>query len=567
MKLITDNNHKKIDLRNLSLSKVKRFNARLGSVALSIALLSGSGIGKKVVEAATDKTSSIKIEREYLKDSVFVEHDKGEKISTGYTFYPVFDDSRTVQGDQYTYEDLEHVEEALIYIHDNVDYDFLNYMPNLKKLSIVDQSTMPKLQNIDGSRFPVGITIELQQLFGNSSFCEERYRFLKEIPQIGTLALGSSNSSYVIDSSFLHEFQNIENLKLSLDATSNFQYSDFHNFSSVELVGKPYDIAMYFSNEDLEKLEHGDIPFVCPNIDKVKSINNQITSIVHGLNIPSDATDQEKLNAVLEYVLSTCQYDEDVAKDQNNNGGKNRERLLSSFYQEGQMTAAFEKSTQVCGNYAALTATLCREVGLDAYFMNSFNHAWDAVKVGDYFYYVDPTWLDGHTIAFQGESYTGSDGSITIQYIPMTAEEILKSDDPSRIERCSWYMEDPTNISGIDNQQESHKATIIPPGVELVPIESHDELDTMFYETDSQSDTARQGDLNVDDEKENDISSHKFKVNFSGKTYIVGGAALVGILSALGIGSLLHHKKKNKRQGKYKEVNPFDKEDNISKHF
>lgn len=558
MELKLSKDHHKIDLRNLSLPKVKRFNARLGSVGLSIALLSGSGLGTKVVEASPIEETTSYTAMVDPSTYTIVEHDKSDVVSIPSNFYPTFDDTRQVQGGNYTYEDLEHVVSATVLIHDDMNYEFLNYMPNIRNLSITDQSNVPKLQNIDGSRFPTGITITISQLFGNSSFCEERYGFLKDISQIENLTVGSSSTAFRIHSSFLQSLKNVKNLKLALDATSNFKYQDFSYLSSLELIGKPYDIAMHFSNAELDELINRGIPVICQDIDKVKNINQQITEIIQTMNLSSNATDQEKLNAILEYVLQRCQYDENVFSI-SHSGQEVPEELKKVFYRDGEMTAAFEDSTQICGNYAALTATLCRELGLDVYFMDSSNHAWDAIKVGDYFYYVDPTWLDGSQVTLSKTTYQSEDGmTMSFEFVPMTAEEVLKSDDPSRIEKFPWYMEDPTNFNQYEDSMGSHQAEFIPIGLELVPVDSHQaELEDILSEQTETTQTAEnsekinEGIMVVEDdtsERESELSSGKFNVHINGKTIAIGSAAFAGIMAALGVGVLLHRQKKKRRE-------------------
>ena len=59
---------------------------------------------------------------------------------------------------------------------------------------------------------------------------------------------------------------------------------------------------------------------------------------------------------------------------------------------------AILRHTGVCDSYARLYFMLCRAAGLDAYVIYGDTrmayHAWTAVKIGDKWYYADPTWDD-----------------------------------------------------------------------------------------------------------------------------------------------------------------------------
>ena len=96
----------------------------------------------------------------------------------------------------------------------------------------------------------------------------------------------------------------------------------------------------------------------------------------------------------------------------------------------------------------------------------------------------------------------------------------------------------------------SHNLVIEPVGLELVDIPDdvrNRELGIMVEESTTEATTEEQTTLTAVNTSE-DMSNKKFKVTFNGKTYIIGAAALFGILSAVGIGSLVHKEKKRKEE-------------------
>ena len=56
--------------------------------------------------------------------------------------------------------------------------------------------------------------------------------------------------------------------------------------------------------------------------------------------------------------------------------------------------AAMLYNLSVCQSYAAVYNQAARELGLLSHVIYSRNHAWVAVRIGGYWYYVDPTWDD-----------------------------------------------------------------------------------------------------------------------------------------------------------------------------
>lgn len=548
MELKTNEDHKSMDLRAIRMDLAKKIGVTLTTGELVISLLSGCSFSKKDSSISTDPSlETIEEVEESSRIYDIPDHEAKEVFNLNPSIHlmGICDGGGGIYYDQteITYEQLSNVTILSVYVDSDGefatdDFDFLNYMPNLKSLSINDYAEGNHFDNIDGSRFSNEISINIIIDPRTEKFVsDDSYHFLRDIPSISELVIGSEEIPTNVDSDFLQSLHNVDNLELALYGFSNFHYQDLTHLSSLKLVGLPYDIAMFFSNKDLDALEKAGVELSGFSMDEVRDINNKIDDIVKSLNIDENATDQEKLNAILLYVLENYQYDPEISHLVDTDDERLNDEA-ANFYTEGEMTAGFENDTQICGNYAAITYTLGRRVGLDINMMTSNNHAWDVVKIGDYQYYTDPTWLDDERIA--GEQKTEiTDYGCTISFDYISPEDLLREGNQEELDNVDWYLEDPTKIGDIDSKHESHEAVFLPAGVELSEIP----VDTQPQE----SDTSEQ----IEEEVETDTETKAeggIRFNINGKVITVGLAAGVGILSALGIGCLVNKKQEEKRR-------------------
>ena len=513
--LKVDKNHKRIDLREIDLKRAKELGLQIGAATLTLFML--SGCGKKKLEDNVKKNDVIpttsqeiaidEVEETVVKEYNIEEHNPDELVgsfSRGVEFK--FADGRDVNLNELTYEDLRHVVECSLVVDDDEknNYDYLNYMPNLKSLKILDiGSTKARLDNIDGSRFPSDISIEFY-CSDNAEFSEEKFGFLKDVQNIHTLGISFTSN---VDSSFIQSLKQVHNLKFNVARFSNFTYTDMTYLDSLELIGGTYDIVTCFSTDTIKGLEEHGVKVTADSLAEIKEVDKQIDDIVASLNIDDNATDQEKLNAVLTYVLTEFTYDPEVASSQ----GVEHESLSSSFYKNGSLDAAMTNETQICGNYAAMTSTLLKRLGVEAFNLNSKTHSWNAVKIGDYYYFVDACWLDNDY-----------------------ATECFANNNTSEIGNFSWYLIDPTELDAIEK---SHNATFIPHGLDIKDIPENVENEVKYKEVIQ----------NLDEDKVRDITGKKFEVTVGGKIITIGASAFVGVLAALGVGKLIKSKKERER--------------------
>ncbi len=104
-------------------------------------------------------------------------------------------------------------------------------------------------------------------------------------------------------------------------------------------------------------------------------------------------TDYAKVKAIHDFICGTITYDDVHVGD-------------TSYAHQYTPYAALFDHTAVCQGYALLFYRLCLEAGIDTRFIagtvkddegNDEPHAWNIVKLGDLYYYVDTTWDDQET--------------------------------------------------------------------------------------------------------------------------------------------------------------------------
>ena len=582
MEVKIDGNHKKIDLRELDLKKAKELGIKVGATIMTLFML--SGCGKKKAEEHVNSVEPTETSQEIVMDETvptvvetqeivettkevktydIKEHDPSELVNNNGLFITGFDDDRRVNSGDLTYDDLAHVVSCTLVIKDDGDYELLNHMPVLQNISIMDLSTESKLDNIDGSRLPSGVNISIRVPYGEGGFTRERFGFLEDAKDIGTLQLGGEEDTVLIDSEFVQDLRQVHNLKLTVDYHTNFRYKDLTYLDSLELYGKPYDAAIYFSTKDLEELEKSGVVLQGDNLEAVKSVDKELDEIVKSLNISENATTQEKLNAILTYVLSEYEYDENIHQ-LINSGVDVPDEMYEPFYGEGYLMGGMKGDSQICGNYAAMTTALLKRVGVDSFNMTSKTHAWVAVQIGDYYFYCDPTWIDGDYYSTERTIQDPNNpNSITIEFASVKAEDAFKNNDTTAMGGLSWYLVDPTEVDEIktsEGNRESHDVDIMPYGFEAKDIpedveaqvryEKQEELQQMVSEDVVEETKETEDVTSIDDEveKAEDISKKEFRVNINGKTIAIGAGAFVGVLAAIGGGVLIHKKKEDERR-------------------
>ena len=123
-------------------------------------------------------------------------------------------------------------------------------------------------------------------------------------------------------------------------------------------------------------------------------VDEEITRILSDGTLDLEGlTDYARVKAIHDFICGTVTYDDEHVND-------NSYKLQYTPY------AALIDHTAVCQGYALLFYRLCLEAGIDTRFIggtvkndegNDEPHAWNIVKLGDLYYYVDTTWDDQET--------------------------------------------------------------------------------------------------------------------------------------------------------------------------
>ena len=116
------------------------------------------------------------------------------------------------------------------------------------------------------------------------------------------------------------------------------------------------------------------------------AVDAKVAQVLESFAFTEETTDYEKVKAIYDYVCANVTYD---------NGHLADDTYLLKY----TAYAALINGTSVCQGYALLMYRLLLEVGIDSRVImgeaNGGAHAWNIVKLGDYYYDLDSTWDAG----------------------------------------------------------------------------------------------------------------------------------------------------------------------------
>lgn len=165
--------------------------------------------------------------------------------------------------------------------------------------------------------------------------------------------------------------------------------------------------------------------------EQERTLNETLTEALRGLNL-SQATDYQKIDRIYDYICDHVSYD-----------GEDTTTQKYTAY------SALERGTAVCQGYALLLYRMLREAGFSTRIIagtataSGENHAWNIVRLGDVYYYLDSTWDAGnanHNYFLRGtgdfpghqawEDYTTEDFAATYP-VAESKFEADAADDPA----------------------------------------------------------------------------------------------------------------------------------------
>ena len=535
---------------------MKKNGIRLTSFGLATLMLLGNSITVTRAFAAEDRSNK------YSYDISYVNDDSDIVINDAYTeslmdFYKNADDSMVVDIPEFAREavckELKKDSDEKITVgelrtitylfllydaaeDENIDMSWLNYCSNLESLEVMGNIVkyFDGVLALDSAK-----KVSLYTTSLDSTLDLKNCGFIKHCPELEELFIsGNCNIEQ------LYQFENIKHLSIDGKNINSIDYRRLSFLDEITLNGGVYDIAINLSTEDVQYLESNGIKISFGDVDQVtmedlSRVNEKLDKIVQEMNVSPDASDEEKINAVLVYVLSHLEYDETVHNQLINNQDKYVDH--SAFYIDGDLYAALEKDTQICGNYTALTSALLHRLGVDAYSLYSDDHAWNLVEVDGEYYYYDSTWLDSETIS----TFEAVDNSTTdFEIKSMKSEDAIKSGDSELLEQLTWYKVKPSDYLANPDEYEhdyigSHSANNFP--MNIVEVRNNNE-------NVSNNDVEENATGDVDTQKvDKNFGRKVFDVTIGNKTFRITGAVLIGLMTALGAGFIVKKKKDEKR--------------------
>lgn len=370
--------------------------------------------------------------------------------------------------------------ESLLFFHCSCDFSTLNELPSLRKLSLW--------------------SVDLD------------FDFLKQYPQLEELSLWNVD---VENLDFLTFYPNLKKLtlsdcdylkKLPMDKLKTLDVLSFeHNVDRTSML-------RYLTYQNICDLEEAGVSIETElPLSDLKKLALQLDQIASGLGVSANHSEQEKLDAVLIYVLEHLTYDPEVFK------GTDQE-VLQKIKEYNFNTLGYaldDNPNAICCNYASLVEALSMRLGLEMYSLKTPSHAWNLVQIDGDYYHVDATWLDSslEKLMTKGENLSAS---VSKSPIPPIDEMPMVS---GKKDATDWYMV-PLGEAKVADSSNVHDESVLP----------------LFL-------TYRV----VDDDKA--------EVNFNGKTLLISFGALFGLFVATKIAipivkTIIEKRKRGKQQDK-----------------
>ena len=442
-KLQTNPHHKKADTRQLRNPFKKAIISLLG-ITLSVGLYSGM----------------INVPREVQVPEAFASE---------------FGDTYEVRDGEYFFTEQELGEKSFLTIDfEKIDIiqgpDFLDWCSNLRvlKFDIGNswwQSTLGYISEMPQMSGINSLHIDTSRRKWDHSTGENVLAFdetnigivLDKFPNLTDLVIDADRFCYFGENT-LESYPNIKSISFQdfTNENCNIDFSKLTHLDSLSFYGADmYTLAINFTKTDYETLKAAGVNMEFQfnegnTLDEFLIVLDELDRMTEELNVSKDASDTDKINAVITYVLKDYAYTKNL-----------KEEGAHSFYIGGRLSAVFNKKNAdgtknlICGNYTALCSALSKRLGLSPYYVLSknFGHAYNLFDVDMGSRAYDATWLDVDCIVV-----TDKNGNYHYH----------KKDDtqPNGIgEEIVWYDFDPLDhefLGEYDTQSSSHSATNYP---------------------------------------------------------------------------------------------------------
>jgi hypothetical protein len=162
--------------------------------------------------------------------------------------------------------------------------------------------------------------------------------------------------------------------------------------------------------EPVYTVEENEIAFYQEQIDA------QVDVIQSGIS--QDVSDYEKIRYVFEYLINNTEYDSTASHSQD---------ILSVFVSHASVCAGYSKATQYILNKMGIFCTYITGQIKDS----GISHAWNLVRMGEKYYYLDTTW--GDPVFAGSQSGEGQVQQINYNYLCCTSQQLYRTHVPDAI--------------------------------------------------------------------------------------------------------------------------------------
>lgn len=206
-----------------------------------------------------------------------------------------------------------------------------------------------------------------------SAFIKKMYAYMNARKTSFTIVFKGSYKKIYVNN-------NIQKMFAPVWAMDNKNTSDDFDYLYLTIDSYRFRIPAYSKNKSVFKFN---IKYL-ESKTQVKKVNTKVKSVLAKLKL-SGKSRVEQIRAIHNYIAETITYDNSLSRFSAYDG------LVSS------------KHTTVCQGYALSFYKMCTEAGIPCRAVTGYGydkngkgvrHAWNIVKIGSQWYYVDTTWDD-----------------------------------------------------------------------------------------------------------------------------------------------------------------------------
>ena len=223
-------------------------------------------------------------------------------------------------------------------------------------------------------------------------------------------------------------------IESALSETDSPVEGDYLRFS---FGGLGYDVASAYDNNSYYYSVNMSFTYYS-SYEQEQQLTAELESVMDGFNFTDSTSDYIKIKTIYDYICDNITYDYDNLND-------------DEYFLKFSAYAALINKTAVCQGYSTLLYRMLKAAGIDTRIItgvsNGENHAWNIVRIGDLYYYLDSTWDAGNdrysyflkgSAEFEGhESSPGFNEESFVAAYPISEKNYTSTDIPYTINKES----------------------------------------------------------------------------------------------------------------------------------